>query len=145
MTDVDTYLRQDLPRLLEVVQASDVLELELQIDNLNLRLHRSGLVNAERVAEDVAEPDALAPLPPRGIEITSPLVGTFYRAEEPGMPPLVSEGAYVEDQTVVGIVEALQVLTHVQAGCRGTVTKVLATDGQPVGYGQVLFEVSPGD
>jgi acetyl-CoA carboxylase biotin carboxyl carrier protein len=70
------------------------------------------------------------------------LVGTFYRAGKPGVPPLVTEGSQVEDDTVVGIIEALHELTDVEAGCRGIVSKVFATDGQPVEYGQPLFEVS---
>jgi biotin carboxyl carrier protein len=49
----------------------------------------------------------------------------------------------VDEHTVVGIIEALQVLTEVEAGYRGTVEAVLATDGQAVEYGQALFEVLP--
>jgi acetyl-CoA carboxylase biotin carboxyl carrier protein len=51
----------------------------------------------------------------------------------------------VEAESVVGIIEALQVLTEVEAGCSGTVVSVLATDGQPVQYGQTLFQVALDD
>jgi acetyl-CoA carboxylase biotin carboxyl carrier protein len=56
----------------------------------------------------------------------------------------VDQGSEVEESTVVGIIESLQVLNPVQAGCRGTVINVRATDGHPVQYGQALFEVRPG-
>jgi acetyl-CoA carboxylase biotin carboxyl carrier protein len=59
------------------------------------------------------------------------------------MAPLVTEGSMVEESTVIGIIEALQVLTDVEADCSGVVTAVLATDGQPVEYNQPLLEVRP--
>jgi acetyl-CoA carboxylase biotin carboxyl carrier protein len=73
--------------------------------------------------------------------VRASIVGTFYRAGKPGMAPLVSEGLHVQDSTVIGIIEALQVLTDVEAGNSGTVTSVLATDGQPVEYNQPLLEI----
>jgi acetyl-CoA carboxylase biotin carboxyl carrier protein len=100
-------------------------------------------VEGGSVAEAEIEEMELPSLEPEGLQVTAPLVGTFYSAANPGDPPYVGEGSVVEDHTVVGIIEALQVLTEVEAGCRGTVTAVLATDGQAVEYGQALFEVAP--
>jgi len=59
-----------------------------------------------------------------------------------GGSSLVGEGSHVEPDNVVGIIEALQVLTDVRSGVSGTVTRVLETDGHPVEYGQPLFEVT---
>lgn len=140
--DAAEYIGETLPRLLQVLQESDVRELELHEGDVRVRLHRLPGPEVESLAEVIAEAEALPPPEPPTMEIRSPLVGTFYRAAKPGMPPLVAEGSDVEQDTVVGIVEALSVLTDVEAGCEGTVTKVLATDGQPVEYGQALFEVS---
>lgn len=142
MDELDGFLLDGLPDLLRVLRSSDVCELEVQGGDLRVRLHRSAVQRVEGPAEEAQEAEAPPPLEPRVVEITAPLVGTFYRAHEPGMPPLVESGSHVADDTLVGIVEALQVLTEVPAGCRGTVTNVLATDGQPVGYGQALFEVT---
>ena len=83
-------------------------------------------------------PETLAPAT---VLVRASIVGTFYRAGKPGMAPLVSDGSHVQDSTVIGIIEALQVLTDVEAGCTGTVTAVLATDGQPVEYNQPLLEI----
>lgn len=140
--DLVEFFEAQLPALLRVIQDSDVAEIELQEGDVRFRVHRSRKAVRSTLPIDV---DDLPPTLPAGsalnIPITSPLVGTFYRAETPGTEPLVAEGSRVEVATVVGIVEALNVLTEVEAGCEGTVTKVLATDGQPVEYGQTLFEV----
>jgi acetyl-CoA carboxylase biotin carboxyl carrier protein len=80
---------------------------------------------------------------PVAVQIVAPMVGTFYRAAEPDSPPLAEEGTEVAETTIVGIIESLQVLNPVQAGHTGRVTRVLATDGQPVEYGQPIFEVTP--
>jgi biotin carboxyl carrier protein len=143
MGDVDHYLSEVLPRLLKLVQSTDITELELHEGDVQLRLHRVVAKNGQ-AGHEHANAELLPVLPPLTSEVVSPLVGTFYRAAAPGMPPLAGEGSQVEEHTVVGIVEALQVLTEVEAGCRGVVTEVLATDGQPVAYGQVLFEVRTG-
>jgi acetyl-CoA carboxylase biotin carboxyl carrier protein len=74
--------------------------------------------------------------------VVAPIVGTFYRADPPDGEPLVAEGSRVEDDTVVAIIDALQVPTPVEAGCAGVVTRVMASDGEAVEYGQPLFEVA---
>ncbi|MGH2448923.1 MAG: acetyl-CoA carboxylase biotin carboxyl carrier protein [Chloroflexota bacterium] len=130
---------RDLAGILEVLHTSDVRELVWQEGDVQVRLHRSHAVPARMAHVPTAE----APAEPEPSDITSALVGTFYRAGKAGDPPLVSEGSQVKPDTVVGIIEALQVLTDVQAGCEGVIASALATDGQPVEYGQVLFQVIP--
>lgn len=131
-----------LTAVLELIRDSDIRELELEESGVRIRLHRTRVVEDEsRAAVDVGAPSDVV-IPPGPVAVTAPLVGTFYRAGKPGVPPLVSEGSHVEEETVVGIIEALHELTDVEARCRGLVTKVFATDGQPVEYGQPLFEVS---
>lgn len=137
------YIRRALPELLQVLQGSDVRELHIADGSVQIRIHRASPAEGTEpaITDMVAEPELLLP----AIEqVTSPLVGTFYRAAQPGAPPLVAEGSAIAEDTVVGIIEALQVLTEVEAGCRGVVSKVLATDGHAVQYGQPLFEVVAG-
>jgi biotin carboxyl carrier protein len=143
MTDVTELFAQQLPALLELLQNSDVREIEVREGDLSVRLHRADAVEEEwsEDGDDVVE--ELIATEPMVLEITAPLVGTFYRASVPGTPPLAAEGSWVDEDTVVGIVEALHVLTDVTAGCTGVVDEVFATDGQPVEYGQVLFGVRP--
>jgi acetyl-CoA carboxylase biotin carboxyl carrier protein len=74
-------------------------------------------------------------------EVTSPLLGTFYRAPKPGAPPFVEVGSAVEENTVIAIVEVMKLMNTVRAGVRGTVTEILVGDGALVEYEQVLLRI----
>ena len=73
--------------------------------------------------------------------ITSPIVGTFYRAPSPDAEPFVKVGSQVEPDTVVCIIEAMKLMNEIQAETAGTVDKIYVENGQPVEYGQPLFGV----
>ncbi len=137
-------LWQRLPGLLDVLQSSDVRELQVRDGGIELRLHRAEIAAGEERQTEAGEilGGEMSSSLPSTVTITSTLVGTFYRADHPGSAPLVSEGSTVQEDTLVGIIEAMTVLTDVEAGCSGIVTRVFVTDGQPVEYGQPLFEVS---
>jgi acetyl-CoA carboxylase biotin carboxyl carrier protein len=137
----DHYLTDSLPKLLRIVQKSDLRELELEEGDVRLKLHRSPLERADLPLEAGVPAELPEPMEPPTAVVRASIVGTFYRAGKPGMAPLVTEGSTVEESTVIGIIEALQVLTDVEADCSGVVTAVLATDGQPVEYNQPLIEV----
>jgi len=77
-----------------------------------------------------------------GHAITAPMVGTFYASSTPGAPPFVKEGDLVDEETVVGIVEAMKVMNEVKAGFKGKVDKVAIEDGHPVEFGTTLFWIS---
>jgi acetyl-CoA carboxylase biotin carboxyl carrier protein len=142
-SDIAGYLAEGLPLILDALSGSDVAELILQEGNVRLRICRTAEVGGLQAVDEISIVEDKVPRQPGVIEIVSPLVGTFYRAEKPGMPALVVEGTPVSEDTVVGIVEALHVLTEVVAGCAGIIKTVLVTDGVPVQYGQVMFEVEP--
>lgn len=77
------------------------------------------------------------------IAIRSPMVGTFYAAPSPDAKPFVQVGSVVDEDTDVCIIEAMKVFNNIKAECRGTIAKILASNGQTVEYGQVLFLVRP--
>ena len=78
------------------------------------------------------------------MEITAPMVGTFYQAAAPEAPPFVKIGSEVDETTTVCIIEAMKVMNEIKPeGVRGVVTKVLATDASPVQFGQALYKVKP--
>jgi len=81
--------------------------------------------------------------PPGAVLIKSPMVGTFYRSPEPGARPFVEVGQEVEADATVCIIEVMKLMNSIPAGQKGTVTHVLAEDGEPVEYGQVLMVVAP--
>ncbi|WP_286884420.1 acetyl-CoA carboxylase biotin carboxyl carrier protein [Aneurinibacillus sp. UBA3580] len=76
-------------------------------------------------------------------KITSPMVGTFYKASEPGAAPFVQVGDKIKNDTVVCIVEAMKLFNEIEAEVSGEIVKVLVEDGQLVEYGQPLFLVKP--
>jgi acetyl-CoA carboxylase biotin carboxyl carrier protein len=77
------------------------------------------------------------------VPIPSPMVGTFYVAPAPDAPPFVEIGAAVQDDTTVGLVEAMKVFTGVLAGTRGVIAERLVENAQFVEYGQPLFLIQP--
>ena len=78
-----------------------------------------------------------------GIEVKSPMVGTFYGAPEPGAPAYVSVGSRVAKGQVLCIIEAMKIMNEIESEFAGVVREVLANDAHPVEYGQVLFRVDP--
>jgi acetyl-CoA carboxylase biotin carboxyl carrier protein len=77
------------------------------------------------------------------IEITSPMVGTFYHSSSPDSDAYVSVGDAVSDETVVCIVEAMKVMNEIKAECRGRIAEVCVRNAQPVEFGQVLYRLMP--
>ena len=73
--------------------------------------------------------------------VKSPMVGTFYRAPEPGAHPFAEVGARVTAESIVGIVEVMKLMNSIPAGQAGVVTHILVNDGEPVEYGQVLLVI----
>lgn len=83
--------------------------------------------------------------PDTGLALTSPAVGVFYRAPEPGTAPFVVEGDLVAPGTQVGIVEAMKLMIPVTADAAGRIAAVLKGDGEPVEYGEPLFALQSAD
>ncbi|MCC8439767.1 acetyl-CoA carboxylase biotin carboxyl carrier protein [Leuconostoc pseudomesenteroides] len=74
--------------------------------------------------------------------ITSPMVGTFYVSSDPESTPFISVGQKVTKSTVVGIVEAMKMMTDVLANKDGLIAEILVSDGESIEYGQKLFRLS---
>ncbi|MGH9542285.1 MAG: acetyl-CoA carboxylase biotin carboxyl carrier protein, partial [Terriglobales bacterium] len=99
------------------------------------------------------EPPAAAPAPPAApaaaapaanhLLVKSPIVGTFYAAPAPGSPEFVKVGDQVEVGQVLCIIEAMKLMNEIEAEVAGEVVRKMATSGQPVEYGEPLFEIRP--
>jgi acetyl-CoA carboxylase biotin carboxyl carrier protein len=72
------------------------------------------------------------------------MVGTFYSASSPDAKPFVQVGSTIDEETDVCIIEAMKVFNNIKAETRGTIAKILVTNGQTVEFGQTLFLVKPG-
>lgn len=84
---------------------------------------------------------AAAPAATSGIEVKSPMVGTFYASPSPESPAFISVGQEITPDTVVCIIEAMKVMNEVKAEVSGTVTEICAENGKPVQFGQALFRL----
>jgi acetyl-CoA carboxylase biotin carboxyl carrier protein len=84
-----------------------------------------------------------APATPQLKEIRSPMVGTFYKAPEPGAEPYIKVGSRVTPGQTVCIIEAMKIMNEIEAEIAGAVREISVEDGQPVEFGQVLFRVDP--
>jgi acetyl-CoA carboxylase biotin carboxyl carrier protein len=100
-----------------------------------------GMAPAAAIAATAAAPPSAAEIDANLHTITSPMVGTFYRAPAPDASPFVSEGTVVEESAVVCIVEAMKLMNEIKAEVRGVIKKILVENAQAVEFGQPLFLV----
>jgi biotin carboxyl carrier protein len=122
---------EDVQEILRLVDESGLDELELETPRFSIRFRRG-------------EQDSPAPVAVNGlVDVTAPMVGTFYRAPAPGEPPFVEVGSPVEEGTQVCILEVMKLLSSVVAGAHGTVAEVCRKNGEAVQYGDVLFRIKP--
>ena len=77
------------------------------------------------------------------IEVTSPMVGTFYRSPAPEAPSYVDVGSHIGPGTVLCIIEAMKLMNELESDVGGTVVKIMVENAQPVEYGQLLFLIDP--
>jgi len=99
----------------------------------------SAVLSPESRPEGGARPAAAANLK----EIRSPMVGTFYKAPEPGAEPYIKVGNRVTAGQTVCIIEAMKIMNEIEAEITGVVREINVEDSQPVEFGQVLFRVDP--
>jgi acetyl-CoA carboxylase biotin carboxyl carrier protein len=88
------------------------------------------------VGEDTSAGSAL-------LEVTSPMVGTFYRAPAPDAPPYVEVGDRVSKGQTVCILEAMKLMNELECEVSGTIREICVENADPVEYGQVLFRIEP--
>ncbi|HJR41807.1 MAG TPA: acetyl-CoA carboxylase biotin carboxyl carrier protein [Gemmatimonadaceae bacterium] len=98
--------------------------------------------SAGSAAVDEAPPKP-EPVKSKLLEVKSPMVGTFYRAPEPGAQPYVIEGSRIEKGQILCIIEAMKIMNEIESEFSGIVREVPVEDAHPVEYGQVLFRIDP--
>jgi acetyl-CoA carboxylase biotin carboxyl carrier protein len=88
-------------------------------------------------------PSAAEPPKSTGLEVKSPMVGTYYKSPEPGAKAYVAVGDRVAKGQIVCIIEAMKIMNEIESEYSGVVREILVQDSQPVEYGQVLFKIDP--
>ena len=140
MSDSPDLTPEDVKEILRLVDESQFDEFELETPRLTIRFRRGETPATSEGAAHAARPAELA----HGlVDVTAPMVGTFYRAPGPGEAPFVEVGSSVEDGTQVCILEVMKLMSAVVAGASGVVAEVCVANGEPVQYGDVLFRIRP--
>ena len=156
----------DLDRLIEKISTSDIQEFSLEGEDFKLEIKRN-LFNKNNLnsnstnnssekqitAPQVAPPDNIslssnsdsAQVPPPGrsdlVEITSPMVGTFYRAAAPEEDPFVELGSKIKVGQTICILEAMKLMNEIESEFNAEIVEILVENGTPVEFGQVLMRV----
>lgn len=139
---------KDITQLIKALEETGITELNLESDGVKVMIRRGGDQEAAegpapkvKVAGEVmAETGQVSPKD-NIIEIRSPMVGTFYRSPVPDAPPFVEVGTKVTPGQTLCIIEAMKLMNEFTVEERGQVLAILAENGQPVEYGQVLFQL----
>jgi acetyl-CoA carboxylase biotin carboxyl carrier protein len=157
---------QELRELLSAIAQTKITEFTLKSEEFELSIRQgSNLVTEEaslagatgveqfsvtpapqKVAVMPATPAETTPPPPKDkkwIAITSPMVGTFYRAPAPGEPPFVEVGDRISKSQTVCIIEAMKLMNEIEAEVSGQVMEIVLENGDPVEYGQTLIWINP--
>ena len=158
---------EDLNRLIEKISSSDIQEFSLEGEDFKLEIKRnlSGqntstnnldskntfdkttIVNSKSINDNVSianEPDVAPVVPPGSsdlTEITSPMVGTFYRAAAPGEEPFVEVGNIVKVGQTICILEAMKLMNEIESEFNAEIVEILVENGTPVEFGQVLMRI----
>jgi acetyl-CoA carboxylase biotin carboxyl carrier protein len=148
---------KDIKAIIDLMRKNDLSVFEMEKDGFRLKLQKgigeqpipmnpassvpvvqNGPANAAASPPTVAAP----PAPASNLrDIVSPMVGTFYRAASPDAPAFVEVGKEVTEETVVCIIEAMKVMNEIKAETNGVIAEVVAENGKPVQFGQVLYRV----
>jgi oxaloacetate decarboxylase alpha subunit len=134
--------------IIRIVQETGIGEVTIEEGETRITIRRNDegadAVVGVQSGGGAAEPE-LPPVLPRDdvIRIESPMVGTFYRAAEPGADPFVDEGDPVAPGQTLCILEAMKLMNEVKADVEATVRRICVENAQPVEYGQLLFELEP--
>ena len=150
---------EEICELIQLVGSSGVANVEVEHAGSRVRIEGRTQVVAAQTAPSVAAA-APAPQPDPGATaapesgtaipeeedlhpVSSPIVGTFYRAPNPDADPYVKVGDFVEQGQTLCIVEAMKLMNEIEADISGTVVKVLPENAQAIEYGESLFMVRP--
>jgi len=157
----------DLNRLIEKISTSDIQEFSLEGEDFKLEIKRNvfnqnqvvnnlvsnssfdkkTIANQKTINENISvvnEPEAPQVAPPGRsdlTEITSPMVGTFYRAAAPGEEPFVEIGNNIKVGQTICILEAMKLMNEIEAEFNAEIIEILVENGTPVEFGQVLMRV----
>jgi oxaloacetate decarboxylase alpha subunit len=148
---VDQSRAERIREIVRVVQDSGVAEVTIEEAGMRVSVRRTPDTGAApppelalgEAAEPALEPATAPPVANGFVRVEAPMVGTFYRAPQPGAPPFVEEGDAVASGQTLCILEAMKLMNEIKAEMEGIVRRIHVQNAQPVEYGQLLFELEP--
>jgi oxaloacetate decarboxylase alpha subunit len=148
---VDQARAERIRELVRIVQESGVGEITIEEDGMRVSVRRTQDPIEPMLAAAAVEPTGMAePVIPVSagagdgtIRVEAPMVGTFYRAPQPGAPPFVEEGDAVAPGQTLCILEAMKLMNEVKADAEGVIRAIHVGNAEPVEFGQLLFELEP--
>ena len=149
---------EDVREILRLIDESDLEEVRIETDEFSLHVHKGSVRGDEdfsppRVsmggekassARTTTRPDPTSKEPAQDdgtIAIESPMLGTFYRAPDPGAKPFVEVGTEVQPDTIVCIIEVMKMMNSIPAGVAGTIVEVCSENAEVVEHGEPMFRV----
>ncbi|MBI1883626.1 MAG: acetyl-CoA carboxylase biotin carboxyl carrier protein [Chlamydiae bacterium] len=141
---------KEIQEMIKLMQENDIVEFQLERNGFKIALKR-GKAQVEATSSSAIIPSHVSPAvekeekieEKRFLEITSPMVGTFYSAGSPESAPYVQPHQQIQKGDVVCIIEAMKVMNEIKAEISGTIAEILVENGQPVEFGQALFKIKP--
>ena len=139
-----------IEKLAEIIEAKGLTEISLEDGNQAITVRRELYTAGTPVVAPAATPAAQPAQTPaaapkqeakKGQPVTSPMVGTFYKASSPDAKPFVEVGQTISKGDVVCIVEAMKLMNEIESEVSGKVIEICVEDGQPVEFGQVLMYI----
>ena len=145
---------KEIKEVINLMNENDLSEIEIERDGTKIKIKKTSAELSSSLmrpavnyhVETHAQPKSTEGTPAANAnrkEITSPMVGTLYRAPSPDAPPFVEVGQTVEVGQVVCIVEAMKLMNEIKSEIRGKVVEVPVENAQPVEFGQTLFVLEP--
>lgn len=141
-------------KLIEMLEESSLAEIEIKEGEESIRISRASSVAAPTqvvsaapvaaaapAANTTSDPAPAEPAVNNANAVTSPMVGTFYRASSPDASPFVEVGSQVTVGDTLCIIEAMKMMNEIEAEKSGTVKAILKENGQPVEFGEALFVI----
>ncbi len=146
---ITTVDLKEIRKIVELMNEHELSYFHLEEEGVYLTLKKGAdIVQFAQAAMPAAAPVAAAPVAgdaapaaPAGDEITAPMVGTFYEASSPEAGPFISIGDTISEGQTLCIIEAMKVMNEIKSETSGTITAIVAKDGEPVQFGDALFRV----
>ena len=143
---------KEIRELIELIEQSNIEEFEMERSGVRIRISKTltgPIVTRAPAVAETPSTDSSEKIPTEETPetedknhiFTAPIVGTFYLTPKPDAEPFVKPGDHVTESTVLCIIEAMKIFNQIECDVEGDIIRILVENGQPVEYGQPLFEI----